>query len=531
MDTTQRGEKMDLLSIGKNPISDDQPTGVNVRYEPEFEALQAEIDKLSVPSALGDFDWEKVSDLAATILSSKSKDLVVAGYLAVSQIYLKKSDGLSTGLQIMHDLLTQFWEDLFPPKKRMRGRQGAIEWWIEKTETALERIELRQVASETLTGIHKNLSAIDAILAEQFEDPPLLRPIQRIIETIASEETVEEKVETPQPQAIAQPKQAAAAAPQPEPSAPQVITSDGDVRNAINTLQQTLVKIAAFLQESDAGNPMAYRYRRMAAWSQISASPPAGDGQTQIPPPSPQITQPLIELRSNAKFDAFLIAAEQRFSQFIFWLDINRWVVESMASLGNAYQPAQEAVCQETAFLLYRLPGLEDLAFNDGTPFANSNTRRWLKSIKFGAGAVTLEAAMAPPVTPTATHAVEMSQAIEQAMNLAKQKKLVEAVQILHEESKKCHSKKEALHWRLALCQMLLDANRSEMAQPHLDLILNDIDRHQLTSWDPELALEGLKVVWMGFNHHTEEGSQNQAAAILNRIAELNPVVALQLTK
>ena len=44
---------MDLLSLGKEPISADQPTGSDVRYEPEFEELQAEIDKMSNPAASG----------------------------------------------------------------------------------------------------------------------------------------------------------------------------------------------------------------------------------------------------------------------------------------------------------------------------------------------------------------------------------------------------------------------------------------------------------------------------------------------
>ena len=51
---------MDLISLGKEPISEDKPTGEDVRYEPEFEELQGEIDKLSSPSASGTIDWEKI---------------------------------------------------------------------------------------------------------------------------------------------------------------------------------------------------------------------------------------------------------------------------------------------------------------------------------------------------------------------------------------------------------------------------------------------------------------------------------------
>jgi len=144
---------MDLLSLGKNPINDDQPTGAEIRYEPEFEELQAEIDKLSIPSASGGLDWQKVSDLAALILAEKSKNMLVASYLAVSQVHLNQIDGLALGLNIIHDLLDRYWENLFPPKKRLRGRIGAIEWWLEKTAAALEGLEVKTIAAEKLAEI------------------------------------------------------------------------------------------------------------------------------------------------------------------------------------------------------------------------------------------------------------------------------------------------------------------------------------------------------------------------------------------
>ena len=42
---------MDMWSLGISPINADQPTGADARYEPEFDKLQAEIDKLSSPTA------------------------------------------------------------------------------------------------------------------------------------------------------------------------------------------------------------------------------------------------------------------------------------------------------------------------------------------------------------------------------------------------------------------------------------------------------------------------------------------------
>ena len=152
---------MDLLSLGKDPINPDCPTGSDVRYEPEFEMLQAEIDKLSMPSSSGGIDWQKVGNMAALILNEKSKDLLVASYLAVSQIYTQKIEGLAVGLTVIYDLLDQFWDTLFPSKKRMRGRLGAIEWWIEKSEAALQTIQADSLPTENIEKLKQDLKQID----------------------------------------------------------------------------------------------------------------------------------------------------------------------------------------------------------------------------------------------------------------------------------------------------------------------------------------------------------------------------------
>ncbi|MDH3575647.1 MAG: type VI secretion system ImpA family N-terminal domain-containing protein, partial [Desulfobacteraceae bacterium] len=87
---------MDLLSLGKDPINPDQPTGSDVSYEIEFDELEAEIRKLYLPSSLSEeaeIDWKKIGDLSASILAEQSKDLRAASYFAVSQIHTNQIEG------------------------------------------------------------------------------------------------------------------------------------------------------------------------------------------------------------------------------------------------------------------------------------------------------------------------------------------------------------------------------------------------------------------------------------------------------
>ena len=516
---------MDLRILGKEPIHPEQPTGSDVRYEPEFELLQAEIDKLSVPSASGELDWKKVSDLASGILSQKSKDLLVASYLAVSQIYVNRIEGLTTGLQVIHDMLDQYWENLFPTKKRLRGRIGAIEWWVEKAEKALGQVEKGMLEEEQLKEIDTILMKIDSILKDQLSEPPSLRPIQRIIEMIPAKSEGKPEIAPSQMEPSSQVAESLLSPTMED------LTSEEDTRKVTKAWIQTARKIAAAVLKTDPTDPKAYRYRRIAAWSPVTTLPPETNGQTQIPSPAPHVQDALNDLRNNGKHEAFLIEAEQRVSQYVFWFDLNQWVAESLTSLGENYEQAHEAVCQETAFFLYRLPGLQDMTFSDGTPFADMETKQWLRRIGFGSYGVSASPISGTEGAPTPGEEDHLVETQAKALRLAKKRKLKEAVHLLREGLNHCLSRKEAYSWRLALSEILIGSKRPDMALPHLDLILKEIETYQLRSWEPELALKGLKIAWTGFRNHANPQTEKKAEAVLHQIAELDPAEALPLTK
>ena len=131
---------MDIEKLGLTPISDDRPAGDDISYEPEFEALQAEIDKMSVVSAAGEVDWKKVVDLSVTLLAEKGKHLLVCVYLARGLMETRQFAGFILGTQILKDLTATFWDNLYPPKKRKRGRINAFKWWYDRAESFLRSL-------------------------------------------------------------------------------------------------------------------------------------------------------------------------------------------------------------------------------------------------------------------------------------------------------------------------------------------------------------------------------------------------------
>jgi len=265
---------MELEELGKRPIRPEQPAGDDVRYDPVYEELVAEVDKFSSPSASGAVDWGKVVKLSSDILSQKSKDLLVASYLAVALIQTRKFEGVEIGSRIYRDLIEGHWDGLFPTKARMRGRIAAIEWWAEKAEGVLEQLPRGPFAEERINALNENLRKIDQILAEVLEEAPSIRPL---LDFAGSLEAVapppEPKVPEPKPApASPRPPEGSLATPGAEPSAPRVeegpveITSSETAYAVLEKALGDVARVAAYWREESPANPMAYRLLRMAAW-------------------------------------------------------------------------------------------------------------------------------------------------------------------------------------------------------------------------------------------------------------------------
>lgn len=522
---------MDLLLLGKERIDQKSPTGIDIRYEPEFDELQAEIDKLSSPTSSGSFDWQKIIKISSAILAGKSKDLLVASYLAVALIHTRKIDGLSVGLQIYGDLLESFWEDLFPPRKRLRGRIGAIEWWLEKSASVLEQLKPDPLPPEKIEELREALGRVDRLLKDYLDEPPSVRGIARFLDMIPG---TAEKMPAPETPKEAEQKDSGAR-PQPQqvkqPVSPEPVSiaSDEDAQKVFRLGLQNIRNAARHLTESNIGNPAPYRWTRFIAWASLASLPPATDGKTMIPPPGHQVLADFHNLRETGKWEALVKLAETRLLQSVFWLDLNRFSWEGLGNMGDQYQETQNAVAQEMALLLHRFPELPQLSFSDGTPLADNDTRQWIGNIRFGSGGGENPASLVDSAGSDAKRDAQ-DQAIQKAMALAG-KKMAEATQLLQQGLLKSTSPREKLHWRMALSEVLIRARKTGLAIPHLEDILDTLETYRLEEWDVTLAIKALKTAYAGFEADPNELSKQEASKILSRISRLSPVEALRLAK
>lgn len=504
-----------ITELGQQPIAGAQPAGNEVREEPVFELLEAEVAKLASPVHSATMDWNKVTLWSGELLSTKGKDLLVACYLTGGLLETRGLYGLADGFKVLADMLQTYWDTLYPTLKRMRGRRNAMQWLIDRVQQRAAETDwgaLPPQEAELVARLVASLAAIDAVLAEKDSEAPSIRALQNLVNGLT---VIEDKPDTPEPAAIA----AAPAAGNAPPPATLLLDSADNVERALEEACSRLGSLAEWFLANDSTNPLSYRLNRTAAWSTLEAVPPADGGQTRIAPPISQLTDALSRLK-DSQSDAELVAfAEAQLATFPFWLDLNGICAAALERMGSGFAAARQEVCNETARLLARLPGLEKLSFSSGMPFADGDTLDWLATLAPGA---------APGDAPPAGRGRDVvSAAIGNARALAANDDLANAVASLQEQLAQQPPARDRLLLQIRLCELLLQHRPGAALKAFAQAVVEAIDRHQLGVWDPAMALDGLQVAY-GVMARNEE-DRAAADALLARIVALDAAAAVKL--
>lgn len=535
----------DVKELGKTPISPDKPAGEDIRYDPLFEDIQSQIDRLSQATA-GEqqVDWHRLVTLCFTVLSERSKDLLVAAYLSLALTKIHGMSGLAAGAGILGDMIETFWEDLFPPKKRLRGRINALDWWIDNMSAFLEGYAGDPVTPELMAELKDDLTTMDKALAERDGELPTLRPVLSILSrvpvlappepepaapeppaappaaTTGQTSPAEGEAATTPPSAAATPRDGAtAAAPGPFRSVDD-IPAGTDYRTLIRMAQDILSRAAGPLLDAEPANPVGYLATRVAAWLTLNMPPHDDEGKTRIPPPDRMIKVSIEQLLATGKYVQAARASEARVTEFLFWLDMSRITASALRALGDDYATPLDIVERQTAFFLAKHPRLETLTFADGTPFADPETKTWLAG---------LTRSPAPPAAGDRGGDADMAEAVAEARGLAGKGQALKAVTLLQDRVAKASSGRARLMWRIALAELLGSIGKPEIAAPIVTQIVGDIDAFRVEEFDPELALKGLGAALAVLTATPEADNKVLAGQILSRVTRLDPAEGLRL--
>ncbi|MBI3595518.1 MAG: type VI secretion system protein TssA, partial [Nitrospirae bacterium] len=352
-------EILEWRATGSTPIRADAPSGDSARYDPVYERLQSEMNKMDGLSS-GTVNWKEAVSLAREILHGKSKDLLVASYLCLGLLEEKGYPGLLAGLTCIEGMVASFWETLYPEAKRMRGRINAIIWLAEKGGAAVERKAPQSRETEMIRACAEKIEVLEKFFGERLgNDSPGLGDLRRAVDQRLKEAEAEETRESPEGQvSTAEPSISSATSAMPVISGE--IASKEDAEKVLEGTVALLLKAASFIRGVEPEAPWPYRMVRVLTWVSLEEVPPSNGGETQVPPPPTHLTEQFQMLSEKEAWKELLEQAESQVQLFPFWLDPHRHSALALTRLGPSFATAKEAVSAEVRTLLRRLPALLD---------------------------------------------------------------------------------------------------------------------------------------------------------------------------
>ncbi len=287
---------------------------------------------------------------------------------------------------------------------------------------------------------------------------------------------------------------------------------------------------AALLRRREPSSPAPYLMMRGLRWGELRADVELSD-PTLLEAPPTEIRQHIKSLALRKKWKEMLEAAENVMALPCSrgWLDLQRFVVEACAGLGEPYNAIAIAIRSDLKALLRDVPQLRDATLMDDTAAANAETQAWLDELlQEPANAVPeskQKSGLAPDNPRQAgwqknfidSHAL----AIE-AMRSGQEQK---AFQILWNEIERQRSGRGRFLRKLQLAEICISAGKEAIAQTLLDDIAAAVETHKLEEWEDRETVVGALCMLMKSSKKAADAKEKQK--LFERICRLDPVQAL----
>ncbi len=461
------------------PLAGDADMGQKLDEDAALEFLDNEIMKIG-SLAHTEIDWPKVESEALKILSDRSKDLRVLGFLLLALQRGGDGERFALSLYLLQQVLEHWWPRAWPCPGD-RGQRPRKMLFAQVLQRSVKPVSGLAFDSSVGDGRGFCLELV-AKLAEQAETLGLateaLDDLSRAIEQLpkvsepASTQPDSQPGSQPGPQPGTQAGTAApiAASPQSAWASLGALTLDPGNERAT---RQSLLKVADLLTANTPGSALGYRIRRYAIWYGISSVPPTRDGvRTDLAAVSADRVAEYRESLDKVADAELWQRIEQSLSVSPFWLDGHWLSARAAMALGNT--DCAEAIREALKAFVDRLPQLAELTFNDGTPFLSDDGADWLHTAPAaGKG--------------TGAGANPWEQAFDGALELVRQNKLAPAMELLEQGLADAREPRERFYWRLATARLLKETGLKALAAEQIQDLKNQIQGRVLEDWEPAL--------------------------------------------
>lgn len=529
---------VDVLELGRKPISDAAPAGVPSRDDPAYEALAGEFRKLELPE-LPAVDWSGAVKLASDVLENKSKDVMAGVYLAIALFERDGYDGLASGLGVLHDMLSTYWDTMHP--ERVRPRQSAFQYLGDRGAKRVSQRSGDGANRATIEGLLETTAKLDTLLSEKLEGGSgLLSEMTRALRDVL-DQTAPAASSEPAPSSSSATTASSASFSSAGAALPSSVGSEDDFDRAVQAVRPVLRSIGEYKRMTNPRDPLAYRLPRIATWIAIKQSPPSSGGATSIPAPEPADTLEKLEGRIAAQqWAGVLEETESRMATSVFWLDLHYFAYTALRGMGPDFYAASEGVAGEVRSLLQRLPDLAELSFAGGMPLANDATRSWVGDTVLAAagsgGSAGAKSSLGLSLAAEGGEPDGLAEARLRAAALVGEGKLADAVRLFEAGSARALKARERAAWKVAVARVCADAGRHDVALAQLEALQDDLQATTLEAWDPELASQMLRLLLSARQKAVPASAaapdeQQKTRELLRRLARLDVVAALDFQR
>ncbi|WP_281179175.1 type VI secretion system protein TssA [Paraburkholderia oxyphila] len=346
--------RLDTWSEWLQPLPGENGVGRDPGYEDAFFALKDETNKLS------GIDDALITGSCEQLLKETGKDLRVAGYYAGARLRQGGTAGFADGLELVAALVERFGQALLPA--RAEAKKGALEMLA--TTRMMELLASR--GEPAPADLERSLAALDVLVTQTGNWAEAARPnLQPLVSRFERrEEPVGVAADTP--------------ADVPSPIA------GGGTSSAITSARDLLEQargMATWLRDQEAGYLPSVRLVRCVRWDTLHEVPPASAAaHTRLVAPRPELRAQMKRLVLQKQWHELLERVEGAFMEGVnhLWFDLQYFQHLALDHAGAPYNAWRELLRADFALFLERLPGIERLSFNDGTPFADDSTLEWI---------------------------------------------------------------------------------------------------------------------------------------------------------
>lgn len=336
------------------PIAGEHPCGRDPGYEDAFFALKDEANKLS------GIDDGLIARLCEQLLKETGKDLRLAGYYAFARFRMDGPAGFADGLELAALLVDRFGEAMSPA--RAEAKRAALDMFA--TARMIETLDSRGAFAPA--DVERVMAALDMLVACTHTWSEAARPnLQPLVARLRADDAPV-RIEGADGALPLAPASASAAS--------------GSIASARDLLDQARA-MSAWLRDQENGYLPSVRIVRSIRWDTLHDVPPSDSAShTRLVPPRGELCQQMKRLVLQKQWHTLLERVEGAFTEGAnhLWFDLQYFQHVALDRIGAPYRAWSELLRADFALFLARLPGIERLAFNDGTPFADDATLEWI---------------------------------------------------------------------------------------------------------------------------------------------------------